>query len=145
MLRNTYSLTRYIWWDKPHWKLTLVTHCTPKAQDSHRDNRTACLLSNIMPLWPALHDWAQTELCCASAKTAWWYRAYIFVVICVFQVKLQTRRHFNHDGTCNNSQCMWSVYCPYQRIIHTDIMCLFYYVYNRLWWHLDYSSFMHKS
>lgn len=29
-------------------------------------------------------------------RRGWWYPAYIFVVICVFQVKLQIRGHFHH-------------------------------------------------
>ena len=63
----------------------------------------SCCYSRATP------DWAQRRrgaLSCVhlqgreKKKTpGWWYPAYIFVVICVFQVKLQIRGHFHHQRT----------------------------------------------
>lgn len=117
VLRKSCSLTSLHWWDEPlsaikkKKKILLeITHRLLKACVSHRDNSTVSLFTAKYSAATsrATQDWAQNGeerwaacICKGGKKKKIGLMipgVYFFVVICVFQVKLQIRGHFHHRG-----------------------------------------------
>lgn len=110
MLRKSCSLTSLHWWDEPLAAIKSSSNHSPSPKSprfASRQQHCVSVYSQIFCCYSrATQDWAQSSeerwaacICKEGGKKlGWWYPAYIFVVICVFQVKLQIRGHFHYQG-----------------------------------------------
>ncbi len=107
---NRVSLTSLLWWDEPLSAIKSPSNHSPSPKSlrfASRQQHCVSVYSQIFCCYSrATQDWAENgeerwAACICKGgkkKLGWWYPAYIFVVICVFQVKLQIRGHFHHQG-----------------------------------------------